>query len=247
MDFSKIGLNGRDKRVYEALLLSPRSSVRAIAEETGINRGSVFESIKALTEVGLVSYTHSGKRRHYHAQSPEVLHEIVVARRRELKLAHTGIDSYIEKLSLGEKFDKEMVQFASFYEGFDGMASILRDVLGTLSGQGASEYYSISSPRVSEVLYTSYPGYTRERIKRGISVKVIDLRDHKIPAKDALAERKPMASERVDNGVYTLIYGSKVAIIRIDKYRNINGIVIEDEAIASLQGLLFEQVWQLLI
>lgn len=246
MDFTQIGLSGRDKRIYEALLTGSKESVRAVAEETGINRGSVFESIKALTEVGLVSFTYAGKRRRYHAQSPEILHEIVVAKRRELKLAHVNIDNYINGLAIDDKTDEETPQFASFYEGFEGVASILRDVLGTLSQQGITEYYSISSPRVSEVLYTSYPGYTRERIKREISVKVIDLRDHKIPVKDALAERKPMASESVDNGVYTLIYGPKTAIIRIDKYRNINGIVIEDDAIASLQRLLFEQVWQLL-
>lgn len=244
MDFTQIGLSGRDKRVYEALLSGSRESVRAIAEETGINRGSVFESIKALTEVGLISFTHTGKRRRYHAQNPEILHEIIVAKRRELKLAHTNIDNYINELAVNNKIDEETPQFASFYEGFEGVASILRDVLGTLSQQGITEYYSISSPRVSEVLYTSYPGYTTERIKRGISVKVIDLRNYKIPPKDALAERKPMASENVDNGVYTLIYGPKVAIVRIDQYRNINGIIIDDEAIANLQRLLFEQVWQ---
>ena len=237
MDFTQIGLNGRDKRVYEALLSGSRESVRAIAEETGINRGSVFESIKALTEVGLVSFTYVGKRRRYHAQNPEILHEVVVAKRRELKLAHTNIDNYINNLVASDKIDEETPQFASFYEGFEGVASILRDVLGTLSQQGIAEYYSISSPRVSDVLYTSYPGYTTERIKREISVKVIDLRGHKIPAKDALAERRSMASENVDNGVYTLIYGSKTAIVRIDQYRNINGTVIDDEAIANLQKL----------
>lgn len=243
MDFSMIGLDGRDKRVYEALLLSPKSSVRSIAGETGINRGSVFESIKSLTKVGLVSFTWTGKRRHYYAQSPDTLHEVVVSRRRELKSAHANIDAYIETLSANSQGDQPLAHFAAFYEDFDGVASILRDVLGTLSESGLSEYYSISSPRVSEVLYTSYPGYTRERVKRGISVKVIDLRSQLIPPKDALAERRAMASTEVDNGVYTLIYGSKVAIIRVDNSRSINGIVINDGAVAKLHGLLFEKVW----
>ena len=53
MDFSIIGLSTRDKRVYEALLAIPNSSLRAIAETTNINRGSVYESIKSLrAEIG---------------------------------------------------------------------------------------------------------------------------------------------------------------------------------------------------
>ena len=40
MDFSIISLSIRDKRVYEALLAIPNSSLRAVAETTNINRGS---------------------------------------------------------------------------------------------------------------------------------------------------------------------------------------------------------------
>ena len=46
MNFDILGLNNRDKRVYEALLIEPMNSVRGLAEQTSINRGSVFESIK---------------------------------------------------------------------------------------------------------------------------------------------------------------------------------------------------------
>ena len=60
MDFSLIGLSVRDKRVYEALINSPEASIRTIAEQTGINRGSVFESLKDLQRVGLVDVKKAG-------------------------------------------------------------------------------------------------------------------------------------------------------------------------------------------
>jgi len=66
-DFQHIGLETRDKRVYEALVQTPSSSLRKIAAETGINRGSVYESIKRLADKGLVGSIEVGKQRRYSA------------------------------------------------------------------------------------------------------------------------------------------------------------------------------------
>ena len=62
MDFSIIGLSTRDKRVYEALLAIPNSSLRAVAETTNINRGSVYKSIKSLRTAELVNSITQGKQ-----------------------------------------------------------------------------------------------------------------------------------------------------------------------------------------
>ena len=91
MDFAHIGLKIRDKRVYEALVRSPEVSVRKIAEETAINRGSVFESLKSLVAVGLVTRIQYGARTMYRAKDPEVLHEIITEKRQELARADMGL------------------------------------------------------------------------------------------------------------------------------------------------------------
>lgn len=84
MDFSLIGLSGRDKRVYEYLLQHPESSVRGVAEGVAINRGSVYESIKDLVAAGLATHIMTGKRPQYRAKDPEILHEIIHEKRRKL-------------------------------------------------------------------------------------------------------------------------------------------------------------------
>ncbi|HET8709444.1 MAG TPA: helix-turn-helix domain-containing protein, partial [Candidatus Saccharimonadales bacterium] len=61
-DFKEIGMETRDKRVYEALVSQPKASLRQIAAVTGINRGSVYESIKDLAAAGLVGTIQSGKQ-----------------------------------------------------------------------------------------------------------------------------------------------------------------------------------------
>jgi sugar-specific transcriptional regulator TrmB len=244
MDFTTFGLNNRDKRVYEALLAAPHSSIRNMAELTNINRGSVFESIKNLLSVGLITYVEHGDRKKYTAQSPELLHELVNERRRMLLETHPKIDTYIQHLNL-MRHDPNLINFASYYDGDEGLAAILRDVLTSARKIGFTEYYSISSPRVSEYLYNRFSHFSRERDKLGLTVKIIGL-GKPIHKELPTADRRIFAIPGADSGAYTLIYGKKVAMITIDERKHTSGIVIENEGITNLQRLLFMQIWDLL-
>lgn len=242
LDFELIGLSIRDKRVYEALLTMPRASVRKVAEETGINRGSVFESIKALTTAGLVAHIEEGKRRHYVAQSPELLHEVVAERRRDLRILQSEIDDYVASLS-PEKPLAEERQFAVFYEGDEGLANILRDVLSTCRQQEVTEYYILPSMRVSAYLYANFPHYTRERISQGLFVK--SLRQNGPPIEGAeLSEARTLQGDLRDTGCYIIIYGSKVATISVDKYNMASGIIVDNQGVADAQSALFHAAWK---
>ena len=103
MDFSIIGLSARDKRVYEALLAIPNSSLRAIAETTNINRGSVYESIKSLRAAGLVNSVTQGKQLRYRAEDPAVLAEILHEKQQALQVANQQLDQYIVRLRTANK------------------------------------------------------------------------------------------------------------------------------------------------
>lgn len=240
MDFSLIGLTGRDKRVYEALLIQPMSSIRSIAETTGINRGSVYESIKSLRATGLITHIEVGKQLRFSAEDPELLHEIIRERRQALQELHTNVDGYISHLAL-ERHDSGVFHFASFYEGDEGLANILRDVLKTCHQQGASEYLAIASPKLSEYMYHNFPHFTRERIARNIQVRVIR---HGTPIRQTadLAVSRYLTNTS-DPHCYTLIYGDKLALMTIDRYNHMSGVIIENDGVATTQRMLFEQTW----
>ena len=106
MDFSIIGLSTRDKRVYEALLAIPNSSLRAIAENTNINRGSVYESIKSLRAAGLVNSVTQGKQLRYRAEDPAILAEILHEKQQVLQVANQQLDQYIVRLRTANKSPK---------------------------------------------------------------------------------------------------------------------------------------------
>jgi sugar-specific transcriptional regulator TrmB len=244
MDFSIFGLDNRDKRIYEALVNYPQSSIRNIADITGINRGSVFESIKNLVGVGLVIYIETGDRKKYSAQNPEILHELVNERRRKMLESHISINDYIDSFDL-KRLEPNIKSFASYYDGDEGLANILRDLLSTARRQNLKEYYSISSPRVSEYLYNRFRHFSRERDKLGLKVKIIGL-GQPVTAELPSATRRILHNPSADKGVYTLIYGNKVALATINETKHTSGIIIDNGGIASLQAMLFEQMWDIL-
>lgn len=242
IDFGLIGLTNRDKRVYETLLGMPRASVRKIAEESGINRGSVFESIKALTTTGLVAHIEEGKRRRYVAQSPELLHEVIAERRRDLRILQSEVDNYVASLS-PTKIVEEDRQFAVFYEGDEGLANILRDVLSTCRQQELEMYRILPSERVSAYLYANFSHYTRERIEQKLYVK--SLRQGGRPVENApLSEARMLRQSPQDTSCYIIIYGTKVATISVDRFNVASGIVIDNEGVAAAHAALFDTAWE---
>ncbi len=241
MNFDLIGLTGRDRRVYEALLNLPNSSVRAIAEQTGINRGSVYESLKVLLSLGLATHIEVGRQTRFSAKDPELLHEIINDRRRALRDMHTVVDQYTRRLAV-ERFDVGVFPYASYYDGQEGVANILRDVLHTCSTQLIESYDVISSAKVSTYLYDNFPHFTRSRIKQGINVRVIRFtKPVREPRK--LAESRYLALDG-DPRCYTLIYGQKIAYIYIGEYNHLSGVILDNPGIASVQRALFENTWK---
>jgi sugar-specific transcriptional regulator TrmB len=243
MKFSDIGLTPRDKRVYEALISEPEASVRKLAETTGINRGSVFESLKDLVAAGLVTHTISGKRLKYRAKDPDVIHEIINEKLHTLKHAHSDVDEYIAQLGDIAQ-DPGRFHFASFYADDEGLAAILRDVLKTCRRSNITEYRVISSPRVSKYLYNNFTHFTSERIAQKLNVSI--LRQGSILGEGAeYSESRFIPGDRNDTGCYTIIYGIKVAIITINEYNQTSGVIIDNNDFATVQRHLFDASWQL--
>ena len=240
MDFSIIGLSIRDKRVYEALLAIPNSSLRAIAETTNINRGSVYESIKSLRTAGLVNSVTQGKQLHYRAEDPAVLAEILHEKQQALQEAGQQLDQYIVRLRTANKI-AETRHMAAFYEGDE--ANILRDILSTCRLQKINLYRVISSPRVSRYLYNNFPNFSRERAKRNLRVRVLR-HANPLRATTGLADSRYLAGPKLDDGCYTILYASKMAIITLDKYNSMHGVIIDNASLASVQTRLFDIAWQ---
>lgn len=240
-DFSLLGLETRDKRIYEALVANPQSSLRKIAADTGINRGSVYESIKKLAEQGLVGSIEVGKQRRYTATDPSAIVELIRERRDELAKAERQAANYISTLEK-EISKPAIIPFATFYEDNEGIAAILRDVISTCHTLETRSYRVISTMRVREYIYENYHNFTQRRIAEGISVRVIAVGQG--GTQDALAERRWLGSTRGNApNCYTIIYGNKTAFINLGEGNVLSAIVIDNEGVAHLQKDIFDHLW----
>jgi HTH-type transcriptional regulator, sugar sensing transcriptional regulator len=236
-----LDVSNNEAETYLALLQNNSTSIRKIAAITGINRGTTYEALKKLLAIGLVSVKQNGKREQYTAESPEKLYDIIRDKRRDLLDASTMAKRLIPQL-LSHTASTSGQPLVRYYEGDEGIAIILKDVLGTCSLLEDRLYYAYSSGPIRQFLYRHFPQFTERRIASEIRVKVIAVGEGGEIAEKS--ERKWLSNPPEGSvSSYTLIYGNKQAMISIAKDDTPYGVVIEDAGATSMQRLLFEQLW----
>jgi sugar-specific transcriptional regulator TrmB len=239
-----LGVSRTEAVTYEALLHIESVSIRKIAAYTGINRGTTYDALKHLISLGLVSVKQGGSREGYTAESPERIYEIIREKRRDLLDATTLARKIVPDL-LARKTSSTGQPLVRYYEDDDGVVTILKDVLQICRNLPKTEYYAYSSSPVRQYLYRKFPQFTKRRIQEGIHVKVIAVGEGGEVAENS--ERKWLADAAdASSSSYTIIYGNKIAIVSIANDNTPYGVVIEDAGAATMQRLLFNQLWSLL-
>jgi HTH-type transcriptional regulator, sugar sensing transcriptional regulator len=240
----QLDISTNEAETYLALLQIDSVSIRKIAAHTGINRGTTYEALKRLLVIGLVSVKRSGKREQYTAESPEKIFDIIRDKRRDLLDASENAKKIVPHL-LAHNVQATGRPLVRYYEGDEGIALILKDVLSTCVFMAHPLYYAYSSSPVRQFLYRNFPQFTERRIAEDIKVKVIAVGEGGEIAEKS--ERKWLPNPP-EGGIssYTLIYGNKHAVISIASDETPYGVVVEDAGAAAMQRLLFEQLWNTL-
>jgi sugar-specific transcriptional regulator TrmB len=238
-----LDLSQRQIRIYHALLRLGPASIRDVAAEAGINRGSTYETLKELATRGIVSYFPRGKRRVFQAEDPEQLLQLGESKQHALSAAMDQLRREVIPALKSEQpeFSPGNVRF---YEGDDGVELVLRDLLNSSSKSEPRTYSVISTKTLREHLYRPFPNFTRQRVERGIHVRVIAVGEGGDEAE--LAERKWLPAGAGTDASYIAIYPPKIAIITLAQNNYPVVIVIESPAIASTQQLMFDTLWSLL-
>jgi sugar-specific transcriptional regulator TrmB len=244
-EFAVLGLEPRDISVYEALYKHGRASLRSLAQTTGLNRGTVYEVVKKLLDVGMVTFTQVGERRHYTAVEPEVILSLIRERHDQLQQLEIAARSYANQLRTNKVLTGSGY-LARFFEGDEGVAAILRDVLQTVKKLDSKSYEVISSQHVSSFIYNNFRSFSRQRIKLGLFVRVIS--DVASSEKLILAKRRqlPSGSGEFKKALdaYIIFYGNKMALISLNELNQLSGIVVTDTGITDTQRVIFERLWQ---
>jgi sugar-specific transcriptional regulator TrmB len=235
----QLGLKERDALIYETLIDIGPLSVRKLASETGLNRGSVYEAIKELRKRGLVSHYQKRQRQYFVAEDPARIELLLDDEQQRLEKTHKMLMEELPRLRT--RFDRSGgTPVARSYEGDQGVRDILDDLLTTLGNAKEKQYHAYSSSSIKKYLYRSFPQFTERRIAAGIRAQVISIGSGGRLV--GLDERRWL-SERGNAPTYTLIYADRVAHIALQRGEP-HGTVITDTAIADTQRTVFGAVWE---
>lgn len=242
----QFGLNEKEISIYLSLISLGPSPVRLIARQAGVNRGTTYDILKSLEEQGLVSYyKHYGteeKRQYFVAEPPQRILDAIENKKRGLETVKGEFKKILPELeSLYEKSGAKPV--VKYYEGKQGVKTILSDVLATVSHQAEKVYYVYSSADIRKYLYEAYPSFTDDRISGGITVRAVAIGEGGELV--GLDERKWL-SRQESAPTYVLIYGSKLAMITLDATSQPVGVIIENEGLYKTQEMIFQKLWQVL-
>ncbi|MDO8667717.1 MAG: helix-turn-helix domain-containing protein [bacterium] len=244
--FKKLGLSEKETAVYLSLLEQGAVSVRNLAKAADLNRGTTYDILKKLQELGLASFFHKNTRQHFVAEEPDKILKLLASRQAELSMAEEKIIELIPELkSLQEKGGDKPV--TKFYEGKSGVKFILDDILISMKALSQKDYYVYSAAGVREDVYGAYPDFNKKRIKQNIKANTISLSAG--GGTYGLDERKwlPSASSgQVEMMTYILIYADKCAYISRDSRNNPVGVIIENKMIYETQKILFKELWKLI-
>ena len=227
-----------------ALLNLENVSVRKVSDFSSINRGTAYEAIKKLAQAGLVSIQKRGEREYFSAESPEKVMDLIRDKRKDLLQIQEHASQLIPQL-LARKARPQGQPLVKYYEGDEGVVTILKDVLQTCVKLDTPEYQVYSSRPLRQYLYRKFPQFTDKRVKEGVAVRVIAIGEGGDPMPKS---SRKWLEESDDAGIssYVLIYGSKVATISLAENYLPYGVVVEDAGAAAMQRLLFNRLWRVL-
>lgn len=239
--FKKLGFSDKAARIYLTLISLGPSSVRNLAKKTEFNRGTVYDSLKWLKDVGVVNYYEKEAKQFFVAEDPDKLYDLVNKQAEQLQEVNKKMkDVVLELKSVYDTGGQRPV--ARYYEKGE-IRKILEQVLQRCEETQDLEYRVYSDISIRDYLYEGFESFSDARIAKGIKVKAIaiggggELR--------GLDERKWLDIKK-DSPTYIIIYPGSTAYISLNPHGDLVGVVIENDGVYQTQKGIFDALWKTL-
>lgn len=236
--FKKLGFSDKNAKIYLTLVGLGPTSVRVLAKKTKLNRGTVYDGLKWLKEIGLVNYYEKESKQFFVAEDPDKLHALVQKQSDELQEVNKKIKDIVQELkSVHDEGGQRPV--ARYYEKGE-IKKILEQVLEICEKSPEKSYRVYSDVAIREYLYDGFESFSDARIAKGITVKAVaiggggELR--------GLDERKWLQIKK-DSPTYIIIYPGNTAYISVNNQGDLIGVVIDNDGVYQTQKGIFDALW----
>jgi HTH-type transcriptional regulator, sugar sensing transcriptional regulator len=239
-DLQVIGLQEKEAQVYVAALELGKGTAQQIALKANLKRPTTYVVIEDLMDQGLISSFYEGKKQYFVAESPSRLMDILQKQKMELEQKQQQLKSILPQLHSinNRKIDKPVVKY---YEGKEGIVTMVKELAATNSGQSVSGAYN-RDVIVSALGEEDLKELLAQRLNENIQSRVLytwskgDMQNppntegYRLDAKDF-----PMNCD-------IAIYDDKIRIASF-KERMI-GVVIEDIEISKSFKAIYDLAWK---
>jgi len=228
-----IGLSKNETRIYLALLELGPSFMGQVCGKTKIHRRNVYDSIEMLKDKGFVSSTIINNRNSFEAVNPNRILDVLEEKK-------TDIQTILPQLLLKQNNKSSTVRV---YTGLRGRKVIFEDKLNHKEEQlvlGAHEPSKRSSSFIEN--------YHKRRIKRGIHLKMLFIKNDKEAVKRFNKYKFVQARilpDKFSSPIAINVYGNKTAILLGSETLEPISILIEDEGLSNNYKTYFKLLWEI--
>ncbi len=248
-----IGLSEKEAKVYLAVLNLKKGLITPIAEEAHVNRTTAYDVLENLNKKGLVvKYIENGKIG-YTTQGPQKIKNWLTEKENQLEKEKEIFKQNLEQLKQ-TFYTKEGQPKFKYFEGKGSLEAFFNDSLDDKPDEMIGYAATQKSFDVASEKYIHY--FAKIRAQRNIKGRYFVQQADKESAmrysdkfykkyllkKPELMEVRILPTKEKKLINETTIYGNKLAISHMGK--DFFGVIIEDEAIANTQRMIFEVLWR---
>ena len=242
----KIGLSHNEALIYLTLLQAGDLPAGILSKHTGINRATVYLTLKGLISSGLVAEI-MGNNKVFRAESPENLNKITKKSRREVIAAELELNQLIPALLSITKTIVDEPEVKVVY-GLEGVKNVLEDV--TASRQ--SWYYFGSTENIIKALapsdFNELVEETDKHREKAGRPKIYLITDKGVKNIRTFQGHKPAFREIkilpnvIKQKSALIIYEEKVVIFSISE--NTFATIIESKEVSGMVKTIFDMLWE---
>lgn len=232
------GLNEKEASVYTALLQLGRASAYSVSLKSGLKKPTTYVILEQLIEKGLAQRVPRVKKQLYFANSPEVLFGVA---EEKLSLAKQKLPELLA-MTRGDEYKVSTV----FYEGMAGMKKLMEYGFKENEGAEMLGFWATDSdlpPELTDYFKTDWASEQKKRAitMRGVAPKDPSLNYYRKVDAEYGRNIKPIPQKEYSSEVAVTILGD---IVKIEDYKNLQGIAIENKDVAKAFKQIFEMVWK---
>ena len=232
------GLNEKEASVYTALLQLGRASAYSVSIKSGLKKPTTYVILEQLIEKGMAQRVPRVKKQLYFANSPE---QVFAVAEEKLNVAKRKLP----ELMAMARIDENKVSTV-FYEGMAGMKKLMEYGFKEHEGAEMLGFFATDKdvkPELSDYFKSEWAPEMKKRhiTMRGVAPRDPALTHYRKSDTEYGRTIKPIPLKDYSSEVAIMILGD---IVKIEDYKNLQGIAIENTDVAKAFTQVFEMLWK---